>query len=186
LHRLAAQKVLLILLFIAIVRPLRIHALHIDAFLLRELRQVPNEKYQLPAVILRAVAAAKRRHSREANTILNDPENFAIRKILRLRLTQIGRLRIQAFAVHRVPAAVVPVARRAMIRIVIARGFQIFFRRGHRIVHVARCAKNASSAVGVARALSPLCRIEAPIAIAIPATNTSAMSMMCARFMLNL
>ena len=55
LHRLAPQKILFFLIFFAIVRPLRILALHLQPLFHRQLRQMPNEKHQFPTIVLRAV-----------------------------------------------------------------------------------------------------------------------------------
>src|ERR1700720_404385 len=80
LHGLAPQKILLFLVFLLIARPLRIFALHLHALVHCELRQMSNEKHQFPTILLRAVTSAKRRHAREANSVLDDPKKFPVRK----------------------------------------------------------------------------------------------------------
>ena len=136
-HWLASQKVVFFLIFLAIVGPLRVRVLHLNALLIGKLRQVPDEQNQLPAIFLGAVSAAKRWHTCKADAILDDPEQFSVGKILRFRLSKIGWLRVQAFAIHRVAAAVVRMARRTMIGKMLPGFPQIQIRDLRRIVHVA-------------------------------------------------
>src|SRR5450755_1803696 len=121
LHRLASQKILFFLILFAIVRTLGIFAFHLHALLHGQLRQVPDENYQLPTILLRAVAVAKRGHTGEADPVLDDPEQFAVRKFLRFGQAQIRRLRVHALAVHGVATAVVAMAGSAVIREVCSR-----------------------------------------------------------------
>src|SRR3981081_2849108 len=68
LHRLALKEVLFLAVLSARVRASWILALHLHAFFGAQLRQMPNEQNQLPAIIgFRAVPAAECRHPREAN-----------------------------------------------------------------------------------------------------------------------
>jgi len=97
---------------------------------------MPNEEYQFPAV-LRSVAAAKRRHAGEADSVLDDPEQFAVGKLSGFRQAQVRRLRVQTLAVRRIAAAVVAVTRCAMIGEVRHRFLQSLIGRGDAIVLVA-------------------------------------------------
>jgi hypothetical protein len=54
-------------------------------------------------------------HPCEANAIFNDPEDFAVGKILSLPLTEIGRLGIKAMTQHGVATTVISVTDRAVI-----------------------------------------------------------------------
>src|SRR6267378_4465997 len=80
--------------------------------------KVADEVNQLPTALHASVLAAsgKCRHSCEAHAILDDPEQFAVGKILRFRLAQIRWLGVEAAANHGLTAAVVAVADGAMIR----------------------------------------------------------------------
>src|ERR1700682_473727 len=93
--------------------------------------KVADEVNQLPTALHASVLAASGecRHSREAHAILDDPEQFAVGKILRFRLAQIRWLGVEATANHGLPAAVVGVADGAMIREMQLRIAQIL-RRG--------------------------------------------------------
>src|SRR5271154_3300121 len=116
LHRFAAQKILFLAIFFVLMGPLRIFALHLHALFHRQLRQMPNEEHQFPTIFLRVGASAKRRHAREANSVLDSPKKFAVRKLLGFLQTKVGRLRVQTLPVQRVAAAIVAVAGGAMIR----------------------------------------------------------------------
>ena len=109
LHPLTTQKVLFVFLFVAVVRSFRIHAIHVNTLLLRKLRQVSNKQNELPSIVFLSVSAAKRWHPREPDSVLDDPEKFAVGKILRFRLSQIRWLRVQTLAVHRVATSVIAV-----------------------------------------------------------------------------
>ena len=74
LHWRASQKVVLFLLFFAIVWPLRIRVFHLQTLLIGKLRQMPDKQDELPTIIFGAVATAKRGHARKANAILDDPK----------------------------------------------------------------------------------------------------------------
>src|SRR6266513_4385857 len=80
--------------------------------------KVADEVNQLPAVQHASVPAAigKCRHSCKAHPILDDPEQLAVRKVLRFRQTQIRWLGVEAGANHGLPAAVVGMTDGAMIR----------------------------------------------------------------------
>ena len=91
LYRFAPQKVLFLLIFLAIVRPLRILVLHFQPFFHRQLRQAPEEKHQFPTNVRRGVGtSAKRRHAGEAHSIFDDPEKLAVGKLLRFRQRRSG------------------------------------------------------------------------------------------------
>src|SRR5580700_11727108 len=98
--------------------------------------KVADEVNQLPTALHASVLAAigKRWHSRESHAILDDPEQLAVGKILRFRLTQIRWLGVEATANHALPAAVVGVADGAMIREMKPRIAQILRRVEHRIL----------------------------------------------------
>src|ERR1700682_1869195 len=93
--------------------------------------EVADEVNQLPTALHASVLAAARkcRHSREAHAILDDPEQFAVGKILRCRLTQIRWLGVEAASNRGLTAAVVGVTDGAMIREMQLRIAQIL-RRG--------------------------------------------------------
>src|SRR5258705_7745566 len=115
LHRVAAKKLVFFLLFLAVARALGIVLLHLHALLGGKLRQVPNKANELPAILFRAVRAAKRRHAREAYAVFNNPENLAICQLLRLLTPQIWRLWIQIASKRCVTASVIRVAYGAVI-----------------------------------------------------------------------
>lgn len=79
---------------------------------------MPYKVNQLPAGLFAAMVslAAERRHSCKAHSILDHPENLAVREVLRFRLAEIRRSRVKTASDHRVAAAVVPMADRAVIR----------------------------------------------------------------------
>ena len=106
--------------------------------------KVADEVNQLPTALHASVLAAtgKCRHSREAHAILDDPEQFAVGKILRFRQAQIRWLGIEATANHALPAAVVGVADGAMIREMKPRIAQILRRVEHRILGQARIRRD--------------------------------------------
>ena len=80
----------------------------------------------------------ERRHAGEAHAILDDPEKFAVRKILRRSQAQIRRLRIHAAAEHGLSTAIVSMANGAVIGEVQTRIAQTCFRGLHRIDRRAR------------------------------------------------
>src|SRR5229473_7585361 len=98
--------------------------------------KVADEMNQLPTAFHASMLAAhgKCRHSREAYAILDDPEQFAVGKILRFRQAQIRWLGVQATANPGLPAAVVAVADGAMIREMKPRIAQILRRYEHGIL----------------------------------------------------
>src|ERR1700722_15160696 len=142
LYRFTAEKILFLLILFVLMRPLRIFALHLYALLHRQLRQMPNEEHQFPTIVLRVGTSAKGWHARKAHSVFDDPKKFAVGKLLGLLQTKVGRLRVQTFTVHRVAAAIVAVAARAMIREVRASLLQRLVRRGDGIVIVARVRGN--------------------------------------------
>src|SRR5271168_156827 len=106
LRRSTIQEVVLVLLFLAVLRSLRVIAAHFHTFFGVQLRKVADEQHQLPAVIAAAVDA-ERRHAGKAYAMLDDPKNLAIGKFLRIRLAQIRRLRIHPASQHGPPVAVI-------------------------------------------------------------------------------
>jgi len=105
--------------------------------------KVADEVNQLPAVQHASVSAAigKCRHSCKAHSILDDPEQLAVRKVLRFRQTQIRWLGVEAAANHGLPAAVVGVADGAMIREMQPRIAQILRRDEQRILGQPRAGR---------------------------------------------
>src|SRR6201984_3488740 len=90
LHRFAAQKILFLLILFVLMGPLRIFALHLYAIFHRQLRQIPNEEHQFPAIFLRVGTSAKGWHAREANPVFDDPKKFAVGKLLGILQTKVG------------------------------------------------------------------------------------------------
>src|SRR5512137_269933 len=76
---------------------------------------MPYKKHQFPAVVF-CTGRSKSWHAGESHAVFDDPEKLPVRKLLSFSQTQVWRLRIHAFAKHRVPAAVIRMARRAVIR----------------------------------------------------------------------
>src|SRR6266481_9734053 len=105
--------------------------------------KVADEVNQLPAVQHASVPAAigKCRHSRKAHAILDDPEQLAVRKVLRFRQTQIRWLGVEAAPNHGLPAAVVGMADGAMIREMQPRIAQILRRDEQRILGQPRAGR---------------------------------------------
>src|SRR2546430_8200175 len=86
---------------------------------------MPDEMDQLPAVLPAAMIShrmimisitGKGRHAGESDAIFDDPEQLTVAQFLCRGLMQIRRLRIKAVPNRRVPAAVVPMTNRAVIR----------------------------------------------------------------------
>src|SRR5260370_16250667 len=100
------------------------------------MRRVAYEVNRCPSVVGASVlpAAEKCGHPLEAHAVLDDPEQFAIRKILRFRQTQIRWLGVEAIANHSLPAAVIAMTDGAMIREMQPRISQIFRRSKHRVL----------------------------------------------------
>src|SRR5262245_7129166 len=94
----ALQELFLLLFFRAVFRSLWIVPLHLQPFFRRQLRQMPDESHQLPTVFAASVfvRCTKRRHSRKAHSIFDDPENLAVAKLLGVRAAQIRRFRIES------------------------------------------------------------------------------------------
>jgi hypothetical protein len=80
---------------------------------------VPDEAHQLPgqlgAAVVRFITTAECGHAGKADTVFDDPENVAVRKVLGFCSAEIGRLGIKALANRSVAASVVAVAERAVI-----------------------------------------------------------------------
>src|SRR6267378_1846889 len=74
------------------------------------------------------------RHAGASHTILDNPEELAVREVLRRSQAQIGRVRIKPLAVQGLAVAVIVVARRAMIREVQLRCTQVFLRGDDRVL----------------------------------------------------
>src|SRR5437879_12136070 len=106
--------------------------------------KVADEVNQLPTALHASVLAAlgKCRHSRESHAILDDPEQFAVGKILRFRQAQIRWLGVEATSNHALPAAVVGVADGAMIREMKPRIAQILRRVEQRILRQSRTRRD--------------------------------------------
>src|SRR3977135_2003761 len=95
LQRRAAQKISFFVFFLAISGPFRIITFHLQALVGRELGKMTNKTDQFPAVFLRSVSSAESGHAGKAHAVLDNPEELAIRKFLRLRGTHIHRLGIE-------------------------------------------------------------------------------------------
>src|SRR5713226_1299493 len=142
LHRRAAEKIFFFVFFGAIFGPFGIIALHLQALVGGELRQMTNEADQLPAIFLRAMTAAKRGHACEAHAVLDDPEKLAIGKLLRLLGAQVRRLGIEALADRGIAGSFVAVADGAMIGEMQARVAKIVRRGWDRILLLAGTGGN--------------------------------------------
>src|SRR3954454_23215357 len=114
LQRLPSKKVLLLLLLTEVFGAFRVVALHFQALFRGEVWKVANEEDQLPTVFTGSMPP-EGGHTREANAIFNDPEDFAVGKILSVRLTQIGRLGIKSTTQHGVATTVISVTDSAVI-----------------------------------------------------------------------
>src|SRR5271167_4177529 len=110
LGRRAIQKIIFFIVLFTVIRAFWVHLFHFHALFGRKLWQMADEQNQLPTVVLRIVGAAESRHAGEAHAVFDDPEKFAIGKILRARLAEIGRLGIEAPAGHGIAAAVIRMA----------------------------------------------------------------------------
>ncbi|HEV8037276.1 MAG TPA: hypothetical protein VGP62_00330 [Bryobacteraceae bacterium] len=77
--------------------PLRIQRLHLIEFLIRDLRQIPDEQNQAPG-FLGSVHSAEGWHAAQANSIFNCVAELTVALVLRPGRTQVGRFRIEAFA----------------------------------------------------------------------------------------
>src|SRR5262245_12366736 len=78
--------------------------LRLFALFRRQPAQAPDERDEPPHGF-RGVVPAVRRHSRKALTVRDDVENLAVGQLLRIRLGQVGDLRIKIAAVKSVAAA---------------------------------------------------------------------------------
>src|SRR5271168_676437 len=80
-------------------------------FLRRQKAKAADKDNKLPTVIpLRLMRITPGGHSRQLDAIFDDVMNRAVRKVLRLCRTEIGRTRIEGLAHRRETAAVVSVA----------------------------------------------------------------------------
>src|SRR5258708_39289572 len=112
------------------------------------MRKVADEMNKPPTVQRASMLAAvgKCRHPREPHAVLDDPEQFPIRKVLRFRQTQIRRLGVESIANYAFPTSIIGVANRAMIREMQPRIAQ-FFRGGeHRILSQTRVRRHRKTA----------------------------------------
>src|SRR6266851_2195861 len=116
--RLVALEELLVVLHLApLLRALRVEAFHLQLLLWGELREVADERDQVPARALALLAAVSPGgHPGEANAVLDDVEQLTVRELLRLGQPQIRRPWIEVAAHLRLPAPVVRVAEGAMVR----------------------------------------------------------------------
>src|ERR1700692_1269992 len=94
--------------------PPRLPPPHLIEFLGRDLRQVPDEQNQAPG-LRDGVRSAEGWHAAQTNSIFNCVVEFAIALVLRPGCAQIGRFRIEALAVYRVPPSFIRMARGTMI-----------------------------------------------------------------------
>src|SRR5882724_1402420 len=142
LRRSALQEFLFLLFFRTIVGPLWIVPLHLHALFHGQLRQVPDESHQFPAIVGASmlVRSAECRHARKSHAIFNNPKKFAVRKFLCVLATQVRRLRIESMPHRIVSAAIISVADGAMVGKVPARFTLYFFRIGHGIRRALRVA----------------------------------------------
>src|SRR5260370_38218491 len=125
LHRMALQEVILFLFFFEIFRAFGVVAFHLHALFVPKLRQMTKEAHQLPTVLLRSGRAAKRGHPGETYSILDNPEKFAVRELLRFLPAQVRRLGIKIAAYRRVSAALIGLADGAMGRAMQTSGAKI-------------------------------------------------------------
>src|SRR5262247_3514879 len=94
----------------------RIECLHLIQLFLRDLWQMTDKMNQDPTVLIlfrRTVTPG--RHGREADPIMNDPEELAVRHGLCVRQLQIRGFRIYVFADRRFATTVIAVAGGAMV-----------------------------------------------------------------------
>jgi hypothetical protein len=127
------QELVFHLFFLHLRRTARIVRPHVLHIFVSHSRQMADEQHQMPGIVIARSACAPGGHSSETHAILDDVVNLAIRKILRLRRTHVRNSRIEFRSHLRLPAAIVPVAARAMIREMPPRLHQQFRRRLHRI-----------------------------------------------------
>src|ERR1700757_1692460 len=105
---------------------------------------MPDKVNQLPIILAASVlaAVAERGHPREPHAILDNPEKFAVAKILRFLQTQIWWLGVKTTANHRLSAAVIPMTDGAMIREVKPRIAQILRRSEHGVLRQPRIRRD--------------------------------------------
>src|SRR4029453_4176038 len=113
----AAQKILLLLLFLQILRPFWIVLLHLNALFRSQRRQMPDKVHQLPAVFAVSVltGASKGRHSGQSHSVFNDPENFPVAALLRACHPQVRRFGIHPATHRRLAPPIVPMATRTVL-----------------------------------------------------------------------
>src|SRR6266542_1401763 len=80
------------------------HLLQLFDLFRGQLGQAPDEGDEFPDGF-RAVFPAERRHSRKTHSVRDDVEKLAVGQLLRIRLGQVGNLRIEIAAVKSVAAA---------------------------------------------------------------------------------
>ena len=127
-RRCSIQEIIFLLFFLSIIWPFRIVTLHLRALLRRQLREVAKHENKLPTVVLRA-GTREGWHSRKSHPIFDHPEEFTIGEFLSFRKAQVGRLRVQPMAHHRIAAAVVSMTDGAVVGKVNP-GVQKILRRG--------------------------------------------------------
>src|SRR5262245_54513208 len=80
------------------------HLLQLFDLLRGQFGQAPDEGDEFPDRF-RAVFPAERRHSCKTHAVRDDVEKLAVSQLLRIRLSQVGNLRIEITAVKSVAAA---------------------------------------------------------------------------------
>src|SRR5262245_16894067 len=112
----AIEEFLYIFFFLQIRRTFWVHFLHAPKILIRQVREMPDESHEFPAIFVVGCAwCAKGGHSGKANAVFNDVKQFAITEPLGGRLSHVGRLRIKSLPNRSVAASVISVAERTMI-----------------------------------------------------------------------
>ena len=106
---------------------------------------MPDEANEFPTIlILPGVVRTKRGHTRKPHAIVDDVVKLAVAEILRVSLPHIRGLRIQTLSDESVPASIITVANRAMIREV-RHGIRKHFRAGgYRVRHLTRSARHCN------------------------------------------
>src|SRR5215831_15482067 len=133
------KKFLFLLLFLSLPFGLRVELPHFVRFGSGQLRQVTYEQHELPRLSsgTSAVFFTEGGHAAQRNAVLNRVVQDTVAFLLGFRQTHVGRFWIQALAEHRVAAAVVGVARGAVIGEMFHADSEVFGRGGNGIVKLA-------------------------------------------------
>ena len=113
--RLSGKEPLIVELLADLLRASGVESFHFHELFRRQIFQPPDEVHELPGVEISAAARSPRGHARQSDAVFYDPIEFAVRKLLSFFKAHVGNFGVEALAHLSLAAAVVGVARGAMI-----------------------------------------------------------------------